>query len=128
MLDKRASLLAVVITLGTLQVAFAAQTDNAEASALSSVKLNAADAIAAVEANQSGKVVELTLDGNASQPVYRVTTQTSDGTESNFVVDAKSGDVSVGDDSSKENGGTSEHEDGESNDGDNGNNENDGSE
>ncbi len=75
-------------------VAHAEQNDQAaETAAVAAATISAGGAIAAVEKLGSGKVVELTLEAHGSAVVYAVTLLNSDGTESNYVVDGKSGAV-----------------------------------
>jgi hypothetical protein len=78
--------------LGTGSVALAATAAD-EAAAISSATVTSAQAIATVEAKSGGKVVELQLTATASAPIYNVTAQLTDGTESNFIVDALTGAV-----------------------------------
>lgn len=62
-------------------------------SALVTAKLDAAAAVAAVESVGKGKVVELALQVNGTAVVYAITLMAEDGSETNFVVDAKNGNV-----------------------------------
>ena len=65
----------------------------AEAAAVGAVSVTLADAIASVEAMNSGKVVEAALVTADATSVYQITTLQPDGTETNYAVDAKSGAV-----------------------------------
>lgn len=86
-----AMLVAVSLASGA---AYAEQNDQAsETSALAGATVSAGEAIAALEKLGSGKVVELTLEGHGTAIVYVVTLMNTDGTETNYVVDAKSGAV-----------------------------------
>jgi len=90
----RSTLVAAVLTLAAFSgVASAQQADDpAEIASLASVSVSAADAIAAVEKIGGGKVVELSLDA-AGAAHYAVTVMATDGTETNYVVDANTGAV-----------------------------------
>jgi hypothetical protein len=90
---KPAAVLAFLLVATASSAAFAATSNNADSSALSGATVSAAEAVAAVEANGRGRVVELALAGPALAPMYNITVQTPDGTESNFTVDAKTGKV-----------------------------------
>lgn len=87
-------MLAAPLTSGAT-AAFAAGTPESsmEAAALDTVKVSIGDAIAAVEAKNTGKVVEITLVSDGAIAVYDVTTLMPDGTETNYAVDATTGDV-----------------------------------
>ena len=72
----------------------AEQNDHAaEASAVAGATVSASEAIAAVEKLGSGKVVELNLEGHGGAIVYAITLMGTDGAETNYVVDAKTGAV-----------------------------------
>ncbi|MGN6487310.1 MAG: PepSY domain-containing protein [Devosia sp.] len=87
-----AALLALTVLSGG--VAHAEQNDQAaETSAVAHATITAAEAIAAVEKQGTGKVVELALEANGPGVVYRVTLMTADGTASTFTVDATTGAV-----------------------------------
>lgn len=74
--------------------AFAEQNDQvAETSALAAATVSATEAIAAVEKLGNGKVVELALEGHGAAIVYSITLMGTDGAETNYVVDAKTGAV-----------------------------------
>jgi len=74
--------------------AHAEQNDQAaETSAVAGATVTASEAIAAVEKLGTGKVVELTLEGQGTAIVYAVTLMGTDGTETNYEVDAKTGAV-----------------------------------
>ena len=96
---KSASPIAIALLIASGgQAVFAAQTaatsDAAlEAGILAGVTVPAADAIAAVETKDTGKVVELTLMSEGPTAVYQLTTLMADGTETNYAVDAKTGAV-----------------------------------
>lgn len=93
MLSKSILMLALASALG-VSTAFAAPSEaTVEGSALANVSVSAADAIAAVEAKGTGKVVEFTLLSEGNTSVYHVTTLTPDGAETNYAVDAKTGAV-----------------------------------
>ncbi|MBN9306007.1 MAG: hypothetical protein BGO82_00750 [Devosia sp. 67-54] len=92
---KLAAVLAFLLAAAASSASFAVTSSSAESSALSGATVSVAEAVAAVEANGQGKVVELALAGSASAPVYNVTVQMPDGTESNFTVDARTGKVAA---------------------------------
>ena len=74
--------------------AHAEQNDQAaETAALAGATVSASEAIAAVEKLGSGKVVELALEGHGTAVVYAITLMNIDGTETNYVVDGKTGAV-----------------------------------
>ena len=115
MLIKSATAIAFVMAMTTVPAAFAAQSEQPETAALSGTTVTVADAVAAVEAKGQGKVVELTLAGSATAPVYNVTAQMPDGTENNFTVDAKTGKVATSTDVA-DNQASTEPEDGNGSD------------
>ena len=87
-------LAALLMVVTSWYSASAAPGDSAsEASALASVTVSPADAIAAVEAKGTGKVVEMVLLSEGAAAVYQITTLMPDGTETNYAVDAKTGSV-----------------------------------
>ena len=95
----RNTLIAAALTLAAFSgVASAQQADDPiEIAALAGVSVSATDAVAAVEKLASGKVVELSLEA-AGAAHYAVTVMAADGTEANYVVDARTGAVvQVGD-------------------------------
>lgn len=65
--------------------------NDTEMQAVNAAKVTAADAVAAAENASSGKVVELSLNIEATTPAYRVTVVSKDGTETNYIVDATTG-------------------------------------
>jgi len=89
------SLMLAALLAGDVSAAMAAGTPESsmEAAALGNVKVSISEAIAAVEAKQTGKVVEITLMSDGATAVYDVTTLMPDGTETNYAVDANTGDV-----------------------------------
>lgn len=105
MFMKSAVIMAVLVAMVSNPAAFAATAETGEVSALSGVTVTVADAVAAVEAKNGGKVVELTLSGTADAPIYDLTAQMPDGTESNFTVDAKTGVVATSADVADNQGG-----------------------
>ncbi len=119
MLTKSAAIVAVLIAIGAGQQAIAATAETSEVSALAAASVTAADAIASVEAQSKGRVVELALAAAGTSPIYNVTVQMPDGTESNFTVDARTGAIAAsadaGDKQSADN--AAEPEDGAGNDG-----------
>jgi uncharacterized iron-regulated membrane protein len=102
---KPVAVLAFLLAATASSTSFAVTSNNAESSASSGATVSVAEAVAAVEANGQGKVVELALAGSASAPVYNVTVQMPDGTESNFTVDAKTGKVAASADVADNQGG-----------------------
>lgn len=108
MLKKSAAALAVIMVVGAAQGAFAVQSSNAGISTVSGVTVSVADAVSAAEAKGQGKVVELALAGTPSQPVYNVTVQKPDGTEGNYVVNAKTGAIALSTDVADNQGNAAE--------------------
>lgn len=98
-----ALVLTAPVTAAFAQAGSAAAPDNAEMQALSATTVNAADAVAAVETASGGKVVELSLDMEASAPAYQVTAVAKDGTETNYVVDATTGTATLSQDTKSSN-------------------------
>jgi len=88
----RSYVVAAALTLVAFSgIASAQQSDDpTEIAALASVSVSAADAIVAVEKLGKGTVVELTLETSGA-PHYAITTLATDGTETNYVVDARTG-------------------------------------
>lgn len=121
MLRKSVSVVVFLMALGAAGAALAVQSTNAETSALSGVTVSVANAVSSVEAKEQGKVVELALAGSPSKPIYNVTVQLPDGTETNFTVDAKTGTVASGSDVADNQGNGAEQ--GEQEDGGNDNGE-----
>jgi hypothetical protein len=95
------AILALVLT-APVTAAFAqagsAAPNGAEMQALSATTVTTADAVAAVETASGGKVVELSLDMQASAPAYQVTAVAKDGTETNYLVDATTGTATLSQD------------------------------
>ncbi len=92
----RTNLAAAILVAASLAsgAAFAEQNDQAaETSAVAAATVSATEAIAAVEKLGNGKVVELSLDGHGTGVVYAITLINTEGTETNYVVDAKTGAV-----------------------------------
>lgn len=89
------SLMLAALLAGDVSAAMAAGTPESsmEAAALDTVKVSISEAIAAVEAKKTGKVVEATLVSDGATTVYELTTLMPDGTETNYAVDASTGDV-----------------------------------
>lgn len=115
----RSTIVALALTLSALSgAAHAGPTDDqTESAALANVSVTAADAIAAVVKLNGGTVVELSLDASGT-PHYAVSSVASDGSEANFVVDAKTGAVvEVGNAWSDNRGGDGEAMDGAEQDG-----------
>jgi hypothetical protein len=86
----------LVLALSAPVTAAFAQTDmvtpnDPEMQAFTATKVAAADAVASAETASGGKVVELSLDLEGKTPAYRVTTVSSDGTETNYLVDGLTG-------------------------------------
>ena len=85
---------AVAVTLGLSTVAFAAAPNAADAAkVLSATSISTSQAIAAVEQQSGGKVVEIDLRDQKGIPAYHVSAMTSTGTTVNFIVDGRSGKV-----------------------------------
>jgi len=97
-MTHRSMIAATLLVLGFGSAAFAAAnvSDPAEVKALDSATVTAAEAIASVESNSGGKVVELVLQDVNGNPVYQVSVSSSDGTELTFLVDGRSGKVKTG--------------------------------
>ncbi len=114
--------LAMVVATGGFAAMAAPNEAIAEAAALGAVTVSVTDAIAAVEAKGTGKVVELALLHEGNVAVYHVTTLLPDGTETNYAVDATTGavvatvDVGQGEDGEQADG--RDQDDGNGGDGD----------
>jgi hypothetical protein len=65
--------------------------NDTETQALTAAKVSAGYAVASAEIASGGKVVELSLDMEATAPSYRVTAVSTDGTDTNYLVDATTG-------------------------------------
>lgn len=93
------SLLVLALSTPLAGTAFAqteaADSDVSEQQALAATKISASEAIATVEAASGGKVVEFTLDVDGTVPSYQVTVLGTDGTESNYLVDAVTGAATI---------------------------------
>ena len=85
-----------ILALGLSGAALAANSasDQSEMNAFSQAKVGASDAVKSVESKSRGKVVELTLMGQAGKPAYQISVMQADGTETTFLVDAITGAVS----------------------------------
>jgi uncharacterized membrane protein YkoI len=86
-----AIVLAIAVSGGVAQAEQNDQT--AETAAVSGATITASEAIASAEKQGKGKVVELTLEGRGTAVVYVITLMDTDGTETNFTVDGKTGAV-----------------------------------
>lgn len=93
------SLLVLALSAPLVGTAFAqsetADSDASEQQTLAATKISASEAIATVENTSGGKVVEFTLDMDGTAPSYQVTALASDGTESNYLVDAVTGVATI---------------------------------
>ena len=117
MLSKNAAILALLVAITAGSSAFAAQTAPSEASALASATVTATRAIGTVEAKSHGKVIELALAMDGTSPVYNVTVLLTNGTESNFTVDAMTGTIAPSSDVADNQGSDNEAAGVEANDG-----------
>lgn len=92
---KSAASLAVALLVATGgYAAFAAQNESAvEAAALDQVTVTLAEAVATVEAQNTGTIVEAALLSESGASVFHITTLQPDGTETNYAVDARTGAV-----------------------------------
>lgn len=111
-----ASIALALLMTGGVSAALAASNGATEASALDSVTVSISDAIAAVEAKGTGKVVEAVLMSEGTVAVYEITTLMADGTETNYAVDAKTGDVVATVDAQQDEPGGQDSENGEDGD------------
>ncbi|MDB5529580.1 MAG: hypothetical protein JWR51_2683 [Devosia sp.] len=107
-----ALVLSAPVTAAFAQADMVAPNDT-EMQALSATKIAAADAVAAVETASGGKVVELSLDMEASGPGYRITAVAKDGTETNYVVDATTGTATLSQDTKSSTDAADESEGGD---------------
>ena len=91
----RLALVLLGIGLGFPAAALAASAkQEPNADALMKAKVTAAEAVASVEKQAPGQVIELDLGMRGGALAYTVTVLGSNGTESEFLVDAGSGAVS----------------------------------
>lgn len=92
----KSAAIAVALILATGGYSAFAQSGSAvEAAALDAVTVTLAEAVSAVEAKNTGKVVEAALVTEGTTSVYQITTMQTGGTETNYAVDASSGAVVV---------------------------------
>lgn len=93
---KTAAPIAIALLLATGGYSAFAQSEAAtEATAVEAAKVTLAEAVASVEAKNTGKVVEAALVTEGTASVYLITTLQADGTETNYAVDATSGAIVV---------------------------------